>query len=171
MPRGFSLMEILLAVIILGIVAALTIPLVAGYKTSGDETALRSDLALLRSGVEMFAADHNGAFPGSVTDGTNPAGGEAALVAHLSKYSNADGEVADAKSAAYPFGPYLPTGIPKVTIGPLEGTNGVKVVAGSGALAADANPAKAWMISTVTGQVICNCGQVSSDGTTAYEAF
>ena len=77
----------------------------------------------------MFAADHNGAYPASITDGVHPAGGEAAFVAHLSKFSNADGEVADAKSDDYPFGPYLPAGVPAVTVGTLAGADSVKVVA------------------------------------------
>jgi len=171
MRSGFSLVEILVVVILLGLIAALTIPMVSGYRSSADETALRSDLALLRSGIEMFAADHNGAYPGSITDGINPAGGEAAFVAHLTKFSNADGEVAGARSDEYPFGPYLTNGVPRLTVGALADNNGVKVVASAAALTGEANPAKAWMYSTATGQIICNSAQVSSDGAMKYDEF
>ena len=168
---GFSLLEVLIVVILLGIVAAMTIPVVAGYQTQADETSLRSDLALMRSAIELFAADHNGAFPALIGDGTHAAGSPEAFVAHMTQYSNADGEVSQTKGTDYPFGPYLPQGVPNVTVGPLAGGGAVKVTSSASNMDADGSPTMAWKYSTVTGQIICNTQQLATDGTTRYDRF
>jgi prepilin-type N-terminal cleavage/methylation domain-containing protein len=170
-PRGFSLVELLIVVILLGIIAAISIPLVFGYRGQADETSLRSDLAALRGAIEMFAADHDGAYPASIGDGTHAAGSADAFVWHLTRYSNAAGQTSESKDAAYPFGPYVQGEVPKVTVGPLAGGNSVLIVSSSGDLSGDANPAKAWKYSTVTGQIICNCLDVAQDGSTRYDQF
>ena len=171
MRSGFSLLEILVVVVLLGIIAAISIPMVAGYGTQADETAFHSDLALLRTSIEMFAADHNGAYPGSIGDGVHAAGSESAIAEHLTKFSNADGVTSDTKSSSHPFGPYVTNAVPGITVGPLQGENGVAMTSSTSNLTADASPSKAWKYSTATGQIIANTQQTASDGSKQYDEF
>jgi prepilin-type N-terminal cleavage/methylation domain-containing protein len=54
---GFSLAEILVAIAIIAVVAAVVIPSIGGQLRSGDESRVQQDLTNLRSGIEQFLAD------------------------------------------------------------------------------------------------------------------
>ena len=54
---GFSLGEILVAVAIMAVVAAVVIPSIGGQLNKGDTARVSSDLISIRSGVEQFLAD------------------------------------------------------------------------------------------------------------------
>src|SRR5688500_2548740 len=54
---GFSLAEILVAIAIVAVVAAVVIPSIGGQLRSGDESRAQQDLTNLRSAVEQFLAD------------------------------------------------------------------------------------------------------------------
>ena len=55
--RGFSLAEILVAVAIMAVVAAVVIPSIGGQLNKGDTARVSSDLISVRSAVEQFLAD------------------------------------------------------------------------------------------------------------------
>ena len=62
---GFTLVEILIVVIILGILAAIVIPQFSDASTQARESSLRSDLQTVRSQVELYSIQHNDALPGA----------------------------------------------------------------------------------------------------------
>ena len=169
--HAFTLLEVVTVVIILAILAMIAIPMTGDTTASAGEAALRGNVAALRNAIELFANQHNGNYPAAIGDGSNGAGTEAAFVSHLTLYSNAAGAVSSAKSASYPYGPYLKFGVPEVTAGPLKGDSGIVVTNSSTSLAADGTPAAGWKYSYVTGQIICNSSAASSDGATAYSSF
>jgi type IV pilus assembly protein PilE len=55
--RGFSLPEILVAVAIMAVIAAVVIPSFGSQLNKGDSGRVESDLVNIRSGVEQFLAD------------------------------------------------------------------------------------------------------------------
>lgn len=57
MKRGFSLAEILVAVAIVAVVAAVVIPSIGGQLTKGDAARVNNDLINVRSGIEQYLAD------------------------------------------------------------------------------------------------------------------
>ncbi len=76
--QAFTLVEILIVVIILGILAAIVIPQFTEASDDARESALRSDLQTMRSQLELYKAQHTGAYPAAltfVTDMTTQAGG------------------------------------------------------------------------------------------------
>jgi general secretion pathway protein G len=64
---GFTLVEILIVVIILGILAAIVIPEFTDASGQARESNLRSNLQTMRSQVEMYQVQHNDALPGAGT--------------------------------------------------------------------------------------------------------
>ena len=66
---GFTLVEILIVVIILGILAAIVIPQFAGASQDARTSNLRSQLQTLRSQIELFKLQHGDAPPQLITNG------------------------------------------------------------------------------------------------------
>jgi general secretion pathway protein G len=63
---GFTLVEILIVVVILGILAAIVIPQFTGASTEAKESALVSDLQSIRSQIELYKIQHNDILPGEI---------------------------------------------------------------------------------------------------------
>jgi general secretion pathway protein G len=66
--KGFTLVEILIVVIILGILAAIVIPQFTSASSDARQSSLTSQLQTLRSQVELYKLQHGDAYPTS--DGT-----------------------------------------------------------------------------------------------------
>src|ERR1700677_2891656 len=70
-PRhGFTLVEILIVVIILGILAAIVIPQFTNASQNARESSLQSTLQNLRSQIQLYKLQHGDALPDLVTDWT-----------------------------------------------------------------------------------------------------
>jgi general secretion pathway protein G len=57
--KGFTLVEILIVVVILGILAAIVIPQFTDASTEAKTSSLMSDLQTLRSQIELYKIQHN----------------------------------------------------------------------------------------------------------------
>src|SRR6266478_4887540 len=69
--RGFTLIEILIVVIILGILAAIVIPQFSNASTDAKKNSLSSQLQTMRSQFELYKLQHNDKLPVVFqTDGT-----------------------------------------------------------------------------------------------------
>ena len=82
--RGFTLVEILIVVVILGILAAIVIPQFTQASTEAKTNSLCSDLQTLRSQIELYKVQHNDVAPG------NPA--LADFTPQMTQTSNAAGD-------------------------------------------------------------------------------
>src|SRR5438045_4803945 len=67
--RGFTLVEILIVVIILGILAAIVIPQFTNASTDAKKSNLTSQLQTLRSQIQLYKLQHNDTPPKLVTVG------------------------------------------------------------------------------------------------------
>ena len=99
---GFTLVEILIVVIILGILAAIVIPQFTEASHDARVSALISDLQTVRSQVELYKIQHLDNYPGTVS-GTWTIGN---FVTHLRGVTNSQG-VTVARGAVGALGPYL----------------------------------------------------------------
>jgi len=60
---GFTLVEILIVVVILGILAAIVIPQFTQASTEAKESSLQSNLQTIRSQIELYKIQHNDQWP------------------------------------------------------------------------------------------------------------
>jgi general secretion pathway protein G len=90
---GFTLVEILIVVIILGILAAIVIPQFTNASQDARESALLSQLQTLRSQIELYKLQHKDALPNLVAN-WNP----------MTTKTDSDGVASAATDA---FGPYM----------------------------------------------------------------
>lgn len=173
--RGFTLVELLIVAIILAVLAAIVIPQFSSSAVEAKEAALDTDLAVLRSAIELYRAQHGGSFPGAkvssgVTCTVGAAGSAAvntaaALADQLTRYSNAAGATCTGADPLTTLGPYLRKGMPA---DPITGSAAV-AMATAGIPLAPAAATGGWSYDTVTGQIVMNSNALDSKGV-AYSA-
>lgn len=60
---GFTLVELLLVVVILGLLAAVAIPRLAHSGGDAKKNACKSNVSLINSQIELYAVNHDGSYP------------------------------------------------------------------------------------------------------------
>ena len=169
---GFTLVELIIVIVILGILASIAIPSIMGSTDRATETALAFDLKTLRKSLQTYSAQHLAQFPGAKEDGLgNKVGAEVTAKNQLIYYTDKTGKVSKTKDPKFPFGPYLQKEFPKVPVGAQVGKDTIKVTADKGALVADDDTKGAWMYSYETGEIICNDTSTDSGGTKKFSEY
>lgn len=131
--KGFTLVEVLIVVIVLGILAAIVVPQFTDASTDAKLSSLKTNLQIIRGQIELYKLQHNDNYPTSV----------ATFSDQLILASKADGSTAALGTAGFDLGPYLQT-IPN---SPYTSTNTI----GSGAVGASD-----WYYDASTGQFRAN---------------
>ena len=62
--KGFTLIEIIVVVAILGIVGAIVLPMIGNHVSHGKEASARKALQMIRSQSELYRFEHQGLAPG-----------------------------------------------------------------------------------------------------------
>ena len=114
---GFTLIEMLIVIIILGILAMVIIPQITVSQDDAKVSALKTNLGGIRSAIELYYAQHNNTYPGvkkvdgTLADVADAAECKTAFEAQMFQYSDATGKTATTFDAtAAPFGPYIKGG-------------------------------------------------------------
>src|SRR5215213_10317384 len=96
---GFTLVEILIVVIILGILAAIVIPQFTSASQDARKNSLTSQLQTLRSQIELYKLQHLDNLPSELIKAGGPNWSQ------FTAKTNDNGTVGT--TSDYPFGPYL----------------------------------------------------------------
>lgn len=70
--RGFTLIELMITVTVIGILAVVAIPKFTGMLERSREATVMSNLGKLRSSIAVYYADHDGTYPGNLQDALSP---------------------------------------------------------------------------------------------------
>jgi len=146
--KGFTLLELVIVVVIIGIIAAIAIPRMSKGSAGAADSALAGDLAVLRSAIDLFAAEHDGKYPTL-----------AKIADQLTQYT--DGTITSAtgtvRDSTHPYGPYV-RAIPSIPVGP---NKGAATFTGTAPPGTDATAA--WYYNETTGEIKANLKDTEVD--------
>lgn len=108
MKKGLSFIELLIAIAILGILAAIVLPTFQSHSQQAKEAAAKDNLRIVRNAIEIYAAHHNGVPPGYINGDVSQPPNYTFFQLQLIKATTAQSELAEPRTPGYPFGPYLP---------------------------------------------------------------
>lgn len=140
--KGFSLLELVIVVVIIGIIAAIAIPRMSRGSAGAADAALTGDLAIMRNAIDLFSAEHVGAFPTAAN-----------IEAQLTTYTDAAGDAQAARDATHIYGPYLRK-VPPLPVGAKKGSTGIAAGDGNGV---------GWIYAAATGDITANCPDSETD--------
>jgi general secretion pathway protein G len=151
-PRGFTLVEILIVVIILGILASIVVGQFSNVRGGTSDTALKDNLRWMRSAIQLYQVEH-GRLP-------TLANFEGQMTGYTDRLGNV-GAIKD--PVTYKFGSYM-LSLPPLPTGVQSGQRGVTgptYTAGFG-----------WQYDETTGTLLPNCQPSEVDGTgVAYVTY
>jgi general secretion pathway protein G len=143
---AFTLVELVVVVMILGILAGIAAPRMLGASHTATDNAVRQSLSVIRDAIDRYTAENNGQLPGAdSTEGT--------FLANI--------------------GPYLRGGtIPFITVTAAGNNKDVYIMQASDTPGNNGGVGThAWAYDPATGEFYVNSPDLSSDGVTTYDQF
>jgi len=142
--RGaFSLVELVVVIVIIGIIAAMAIPRLSRGTAGAGDSALAGDLAIVRNAINLYSAEHNGAYPT-----------QAKFTEQLTQYTSLTGAESATRDAAHPYGPYL-VAIPPCPVGDQTDPTAVAFDAANSPPSVTADTG-GWIYNPNTGEFLAN---------------
>jgi len=116
--QGFSLIELVIVAVIIGIIAAIAVPRLGSAGSGSKQAAVSDDVSIIQKAIDLYAAEHLGNGPDRIVGGSPDTDG-ARLVQRLVSKTNERG----GQAGAVIFGPYLRA----LPTNPFNGLNTVRI--------------------------------------------
>jgi general secretion pathway protein G len=158
--RGFTLMEILIVVSILGIIAALVVPQFSNASSSARENVLKEELRHLRTTVIVFKAQHNDTPPGYPGGNISAAPTQEAFISQMTMYTDIACNTADAYSTTFRYGPYLS----RMPVNPVNGLSTIMMIGNGQSLPETPDGSTGWIYKAQTQEIVANLPGRDSNG-------
>ena len=148
--QGFTLVELIIVVSILGILAAIVLPEFQGHAQKAKEATAKDNLRILREAIERYAFDHNEVPPGYPGDDSTQNPGTLWFLQQLSISKKYLSELPE---------------------NPLNGYSAVYIVANNGTITDGmaAGSAQGWVYQPSTKTVKINMTGTDSEGTNYFD--
>ena len=140
---GFTLVEILVVVVILGILGAIVVPHFTGAGNETRTSALQTDLRRIRSQIELYKCQHNDQFPAAMGETADD------FIRRMTTETDVNGNVGN------DFGPYWQT----LPVNPFNDKSTIRIDG-----AAAGSNMDGWRFDTTT-------GAFQADDTAAHAAL
>ncbi|MFH1142990.1 MAG: type II secretion system protein [Candidatus Eisenbacteria bacterium] len=161
MQAGFTLVELLIVVVILGVLAAVAIPQFTSNTEDAKLAAIDTNLSEMRNSIELYYHQHGAVYPGAkkATNGSDVAStaeADTAFVKQMTLYSAATGVTSTTKDATYKYGPYIKKQLP---LNPYNSkADLVTDITTTDITSVTATGATGWKFYVKTGRLIANDG-------------
>jgi len=162
--RGFTLVEILIVVVLLGVLAAIVIPSFANSATSAKAGSMATNLNMLRRFVLVYTSHHLEVAPG-YTAGPGSALDADVFANQALLASNLQGETAARGTAGYGYGPYLS----KIPTNPFNGLATIQMLGDGDDFPAEADNSHGWVYKAATGEIRPGNSGTDDSGTAYYD--
>jgi general secretion pathway protein G len=144
--RGFTLIELVVVVMILGILAAIAAPRLLGASHQATDNGARQSLGVVRNAIDQYTTEHAGVLPGA--DGQ-----ELTFKADIKSYLRGQG---------FPACPVAAK------------NSAVRMMSGSGPIASSiggTSTTHSWVYQFQTGEFYINSNAPTNDGSTTYDQY
>jgi type II secretory pathway pseudopilin PulG len=161
--KSFTFVELLIVVALLGILAAMTLPIFQEHITEAKEAAAKDNLRILRNAIGLYAAQHNGFPPGYVNEALILV--PVTVTKQFCQKSNISGKISSEPSAEYNLGPYL-SAIPK---NPFNNSNNMLILNDFTPFPEPATGTTGWIYKPSTKTIRLNFDGTDSEGVRYYD--
>jgi prepilin-type N-terminal cleavage/methylation domain-containing protein len=162
--KGFTLVELIIVITILGIMAAIVMPTFQGNVATAKESAAKSDLMAMRTQIELYKLQHNGYPPGYVSGAGAPI---ATVSLQLVGTTTVVGQASPSTvpTDTFLYGPYLK----KIPENPFNKLSSIAYVAEATAFSAAVDgTSSGWLYKKETAEIVINWTGTDSKGVAYY---
>ena len=162
---GFTLIEILIVVILLGILAAMVIPKFTNATEETKENMLRENLRVLKAQIGTYRAQHWDVPPGYPDGDTSAAPTEADFIAQLTQYTDEYGATNAVQTPVFKYGPYMR----EIPENPINSESAIEIINDGGGLPGAGDDSHGWIFRPEDLTLLADAAGNDSHGDDYYE--